>query len=191
MRRSRALLLDRDGVINRALVREGQPYPPTSANELEILPGVAEALARSRAAGFLNIVVSNQPDVTRRTQTRAAVEGMNRALMEALPIDDVFVCYHDDPDRCLCRKPLPGLLLQAAQTYDLDLSLCYVVGDRWRDIDAGRAAGCRTVLIDYGYNERPPLQPPDLLAGSLLEAVVRIEATLSVGPLAVSPWIFR
>jgi D-glycero-D-manno-heptose 1,7-bisphosphate phosphatase len=176
MRRNRALLLDRDGVINRALVCEGRPYPPASASELEILPGVAEALARSRAAGFLNIVVSNQPDVARRTQTRAAVEDMNRALMEALPIDDVFVCYHDDSDQCLCRKPLPGLLLEAAQTYDLELSHCYVVGDRWRDIDAGRAAGCRTVLIDCGYNERPPLQPPDLLAGSLLEAVARIEA---------------
>jgi D-glycero-D-manno-heptose 1,7-bisphosphate phosphatase len=178
MMRRRALLLDRDGVINRAIVSEGRPRPPSSANELEVMPGVTEALARSRSAGFLNIVVTNQPDVARRTQTRAAVEDMNRALMEALPIDDVFVCYHDDSDRCLCRKPLPGLLLQAAQTYDLELSVCYMIGDRWRDIDAGRAAGCRTVLIGNGYNERLPLQPPDLLAGSLLEAVGRIEAEL-------------
>jgi len=175
MTRNRALLLDRDGVINRAIVREGRPCPPASVDELEILPEVAEALARSRAAGFLNIVVSNQPDVARGTQTCAAVEAMNRVLTESLPIDDVFVCYHDDADRCLCRKPLPGLILQAAEKHDLDLSLCYVVGDRWRDIDAGTAAGCRTILIDYGYNERLPLRPPDVCAGSLLEAVARIE----------------
>lgn len=176
MSRNRALLLDRDGVINRAMIRAGRPYPPGSVEEVEILPGVAEALARSRAAAFLNIIVTNQPDVARATQTRAAVEAINRALKEALPIDDVFVCYHDDADRCFCRKPLPGLILEAAERYDLDLSHCYLVGDRWRDIDAGSAAGCRTILIDYGHRERLPSRPPDLRAGSLLEAVARIEA---------------
>ena len=96
-------------------------------------------------------------------------------LATALPIDDVFVCYHDDADGCSCRKPRPGLLFQAANKHGLDLSLCYVIGDRWRDIDAGIAAGCRTVLIDYGYKERAPSRPPDFQAASLLEAVGWIE----------------
>jgi D-glycero-D-manno-heptose 1,7-bisphosphate phosphatase len=175
MNRRRALLLDRDGVINRALVREGKPYPPGSASEVEILPGVREALDRSRSLGYLNILISNQPDVARGTQPRETVEAINRALATALPIDDVFVCYHDDADGCSCRKPRPGLLFQAANKHGLDLSLCYVIGDRWRDIDAGIAAGCRTVLIDYGYKERAPSRPPDFQAASLLEAVGWIE----------------
>ena len=176
MSRNRALLLDRDGVINRAIVRGGKPYPPAAPDELEILPGVDEALARSRSAGYLNIVISNQPDVARGTQNRQAVEAINEALVQALPIDDTFVCYHDDADHCPCRKPKPGLLLEAADRHGLDLSLCYVIGDRWRDIDAGAAAGCRTILIDYGYSERLPSRPPDLRAGSLLEAVAQVEA---------------
>jgi D-glycero-D-manno-heptose 1,7-bisphosphate phosphatase len=159
--RNRALLLDRDGVINRAIVRDGKPYPPASVGELDILPGVAEALARSRVLGYLNIVITNQPDISRGTQTREAVEAMNGALMRDLPIDDVFVCYHDDADSCACRKPRPGLI--------------YVIGDRWRDIEAGIAAACRTILVDYGYNEGPPSRPPEFRVGSLLEAVTRIE----------------
>jgi len=175
MSRNRALLLDRDGVINRAIVRDGKPYPPASASEMDILPGVAEALARSRVLGYLNIVITNQPDVARGTQTREAVEAMNCALMQALPIDDVFVCYHDDEDRCACRKPRPGLVFHAAKKHNLDVNRSYVIGDRWRDIEAGIAAACRTILIDYGYNECSPSRPPEFRVGSLLEAVARIE----------------
>ncbi len=176
MMRKRALLLDRDGVLNRAIVRNGKPYPPASVEEVEILPGVRDALGRARSAGYLNIVISNQPDVARGTQTRAVVDAIHEKLKQALPLDDVFVCYHDDADNCACRKPSPGLILEAASKYGLDLSACYVIGDRWRDIDAGRAAGCRTILIDYGYAERPPSRPPDMRSGSLSEAVARIEA---------------
>jgi len=165
-----AVFLDRDGVINRALVRDGKPFPPASLEEFEILPQVASSLLDLKTHGFALFVITNQPDVARGTQTRAAVEGMHEVLASSLPIDDIFVCYHDDNDQCGCRKPQPGLLLEAQRKHGIDLSRSFVVGDRWRDIDAGRSAGCKTVLIDYGYRERKPAQPPDATVRSLREA---------------------
>src|SRR3990172_6964226 len=110
----RAVFLDRDGVINRTIVRNGRPHPPSNLSELEILPGVPEALMRLRAAGFRLIVVTNQPDVARGMQTRETVEAIHAALKAQLALDEVRVCYHDDSDHCFCRKPAPGLLLDAA-----------------------------------------------------------------------------
>ncbi len=169
-RGKRAVFLDRDGVLNAAVVRDGLPYPPAAPEELEILPGVETALLRLRAAGFATIVVTNQPDVARKTRSREDVEAINARLSELLAIDEVFVCYHDDPDACSCRKPKPGLLVEAARRRGLDLARSYMVGDRWRDIDAGAAAGCTTILIDYGYGEKGPATPPDAVTGSLLQA---------------------
>lgn len=170
----KAVFLDRDGVLNRALVRDSKPYPPASLEELEILPGVPEALVKLKAAGFLLLVVTNQPDVAKGTQSRETVEAMNARLRAELPLDDILVCYHVDADRCACRKPATGLLDQAAAQYSLDLRACYLIGDRWRDIDAGHRAGCRTILIDYGYQERGPENEPDARVGSLSEAAAWI-----------------
>jgi D-glycero-D-manno-heptose 1,7-bisphosphate phosphatase len=166
----KAVFLDRDGVLNRVIVRDGKPYPPASLAELEILPDVPEALASLKARGFLLLVVTNQPDVARGSQQRAVVESMHRALQAALPIDEFFVCYHDDPDVCPCRKPKPGLLLQAASRYGLELTASYLIGDRWRDIEAGQAAGCATAWIDRNYAERSPSQPPTVRVTSCGEA---------------------
>ena len=153
---ARAVFLDRDGVLNRALVRNGKPYPPASLAELELVPGAAEALGRLKDAGFRLIVVTNQPDVARGAQTRAAVDELHRALQSQLPIDEFRVCDHDDADECACRKPRPGLLLDAAAAHGLDLPACYLIGDRWRDIEASQRAGCPGIFIDYGYAERAP-----------------------------------
>jgi len=169
--RRRAVFLDRDGVINRAIVRDGKPHPPSCPAELEILPGVPEALARLKEAGFRIIVITNQPDVARGRQTREAVEELHTALLTSgLPIDSFRVCYHDDDDRCDCRKPAPGLLLAAAKEDDLDLAASVMVGDRWRDVEAGRQAGCATIFLDCQYAERRPSRP-DLEVRSLAEAV--------------------
>jgi D-sedoheptulose 7-phosphate isomerase len=165
-----AVFLDRDGVINRAVIRDGKPFPPSSLKELEILPQVASSLLDLKAHGFAIFVITNQPDVARGTQTREAVEAIHNTLTSSLPIDDIFVCYHDDSDHCACRKPNPGLLLEAHRKHNIDLSRSFVVGDRWRDIDAGHNAGCKTVLIDYGYKERKPAQPPEATVRSLREA---------------------
>ena len=166
----RAVFLDRDGVLNRALVREGKPYPPANLSELEILPGVEEACSTLKRAGLGLIVITNQPDLSRGTMERGAVDAMNAEVRERLGLDDVRVCPHDDADRCDCRKPAPGLLLAAAREWRIALDRSVMVGDRWRDIESGRRAGCKTVFIDYGYAEQRP-QAPDLIVGSLLDAV--------------------
>ena len=164
-----AVFLDRDGVLNRAIVREGKPYPPTSIDELEILPGVARACVALHEAGLLLIVVTNQPDVARGIQRREAVEAINQALAHQLPLDDIRVCYHDDGPHCSCRKPKPGLLLDAARDWEIVLCSSFMVGDRWKDIEAGKRAGCQTIFVDYGYAERAP-DNPDCRVASLLEA---------------------
>jgi D-glycero-D-manno-heptose 1,7-bisphosphate phosphatase len=165
----RAVFLDRDGVINRAIVRDGKPYPPASLAELEILPGVHEALQKLHDANYLLVVVTNQPDVARGTSKREDIELMNAFLSSQLPIDDFKTCYHDNADECNCRKPLPGALMEAAQEHDIDLSKSFMVGDRWRDIEAGASAGCKTFFINYRYAEQKP-DAPDFIVSSLLEA---------------------
>lgn len=165
----RAVFLDRDGVLIRPVVRDGKPYPPTSPDEVEILPGVVEACKLLHEAGFLLIIVTNQPDAARGIQRREVVEAINQVLRDHLPLDDMRVCYHDDSDRCSCRKPEPGLLLQAAKDWNIDLTASFIVGDRWKDIEAGKRAGCRTIFIDHNYTERKP-DRPDYQASSLIEA---------------------
>jgi D-glycero-D-manno-heptose 1,7-bisphosphate phosphatase len=165
----RAVFLDRDGVINRVIVRDGKPYPPTSLAELEILPGVHEALQKLHDANYLLLVVTNQPDVARGTAKREDVELMNAFLSSQLPIDDFKICYHDDADNCSCRKPLPGALLEAAKEHNIDLSNSFMVGDRWRDVEAGASAGCKTFFISYGYKEQYP-KTQDFIVASLSEA---------------------
>ena len=165
----RAVFLDRDGVLNHAIVRDGRPFPPSSIAELQIVPGARKALEDLRAAGFLLIVVTNQPDVARRKQKKEAVEQMNAFLRTELPLDEIKVCYHDEGDGCACRKPAPGLLTDAAREKGISLEESYMVGDRWRDIEAGERAGTRTVFIDHHYQERRPLHP-DAATGSIAEA---------------------
>jgi len=152
----RAIFLDRDGVINRAPTRQGTPYPPANLAEMEILPGVPEALVALYNAGFMLIVVTNQPDVARGTTSIKIVEEINNHLLACLPISEFRTCYHDSGDGCDCRKPLPGALFAAAKQHGIDLAKSFMVGDRWRDIEAGRAAGCKTFFIDYGYSEKQP-----------------------------------
>ena len=174
----RAVFLDRDGVLNAPVVRDGRPFPPAMPADLVLLPGVAEACDRLRRAGFLLVCVTNQPDIARGKTSNAAVAAINAVLAERLPLASVRVCPHDDADGCACRKPKPGLLLAAAAEYGIDLAASAMVGDRWRDIGAGHAAGCRTVFIDRAYAERQPATP-DFVCGGLAEAADWIIATLA------------
>jgi D-glycero-D-manno-heptose 1,7-bisphosphate phosphatase len=153
MNRFPGVFLDRDGILNRAVVHDGKPYPPSGLDELEILPGTISSLSRLSDLGFLLIGITNQPDVARGTQSREAVEALNDAILARLPVQEIFVCYHDGPDNCNCRKPKPGLILQASEKYDIDLSRSWMIGDRWKDIAAGQAAGLRTIFVDYHYSE--------------------------------------
>lgn len=158
-----AVFLDRDGVINRAVVRDGKPYPPADLESFEILPGVPEALAGLKAAGFRLIVVTNQPDVARGTQDPAMVEAMHDRLLAELPLDAIEMCCDESSAR---YKPRPGMLLDAARSRDIDLASSAMVGDRWRDVDCGKAAGCFTVFIDRGYAE-PLRERPDAVCDGL------------------------
>jgi D-glycero-D-manno-heptose 1,7-bisphosphate phosphatase len=168
--KNKAVFLDRDGVLNQAVVRNGKPHPPANAKELTLAPDANVALLELKAQGFLLLVVTNQPDVAKGITTQAAVEEINGKLASELPLDDVFVCYHQDSDRCDCRKPKPGMILAAARKHSVDLSESFMVGDRWRDVEAGQNAGCRTIFIDGGYEERQPSRPPDATVHSLKEA---------------------
>lgn len=170
---NRAVFLDRDGVINAAVVREGRPFPPATVAETRILGGVPQALALLREAGFRLAVITNQPDVARGTQTLEEVEAINAFLRSKLLLDHFEVCYHDESDLCDCRKPKPGLIYRSALALGVDVTTGFVVGDRWRDIEAGRAAGCRTVWIDRGYAERSPVEY-DHRTNSLLNAATWI-----------------
>jgi len=168
---NRAVFLDRDGVINRALERECKPYPPRNLTEFEMLPEVPAACAKLKAAGFLLVVVTNQPDVGRGTMQQATVEAIHAEMCRRLPLDRVEVCFHpgQGASDCDCRKPKPGMLQRAARELGINLAQSWMVGDRWRDIDCGHAAGCRTIFIDRGYAEELR-QKPQFSAGNLAEA---------------------
>jgi D-glycero-D-manno-heptose 1,7-bisphosphate phosphatase len=165
----KAVFLDRDGVVNRGVIREGKPYPPQSLDELELLPGVEGAVQALKESGYLIIIVTNQPDVRTGVQTLEVLELMHESLRRWLPIDDIKVCMHVDADNCACRKPKPGMLMEAARERDISLLDSYMIGDRWRDIQAGQAAGCATFFVDYGYNEPRP-GPAGVVVSSLAEA---------------------
>ena len=165
----RAVFLDRDGVLSRSLLRDGKPVAPTRVEEFELLPGVADVAKRLRAAGFILVVVTNQPDVRTGLTQREAVEEMHRRLREWLPVDDIKVCYHVEADGCDCRKPKPGMLLAAARERGIDLKSSWMVGDRWRDVAVGKAAGCRTILVECHYAERKA-EAPNFTVQSLPEA---------------------
>lgn len=166
---ARAVFLDRDGTLNEAFVRDGKSYPPADVDEFRLLPGVGRAAEALKAAGYVLIVVTNQPDVGAGRQQRDVVEAMHVKLQTLLPVDEIRVCYHTDADGCRCRKPAPGMILSAAADRRIDLAASYMIGDRWRDVEAGRGAGCRTVWIRNQYDERQPAAS-DFVVDSLSEA---------------------
>jgi D-glycero-D-manno-heptose 1,7-bisphosphate phosphatase len=148
-----AVFLDRDGVLNDAIIRDGKPYPPRTLGEFAITAGARASLDALKHEGFLLVVVTNQPDIARGIASREEVDAINAKLAASLPLDAIEICEHDDNQQCDCRKPKPGMMLRARQKLGIDLARSFMVGDRWRDIEAGRRVGCRTVLIGEGYGE--------------------------------------
>jgi D-glycero-D-manno-heptose 1,7-bisphosphate phosphatase len=149
----KAVFLDRDGVLNEAPVRDGKPFSPMTVAEVIIPPDVPGALSRLRQSGFRLIMTTNQPNIARGSQSREAVYAIIRYVSDTLQLHGAEICEHDDADDCDCRKPKPGMLLRAAERDHIALTESFMVGDRWRDIEAGRRAGCRTILIGNGYGE--------------------------------------
>lgn len=155
----KAIFFDRDGIINEVNLIDGKPYPPKNLHDIRIIPGIREIMHLAMRFEYLVIVVTNQPDVGKSKRKRKEVEKINQYLMDNLPIDEFFVCWHKDADNCECRKPKVGLFLQAQTKYNIDFSKSYVVGDRWKDIEAGQSLGCKTVFVNYNYNEKQPANP--------------------------------
>jgi D-glycero-D-manno-heptose 1,7-bisphosphate phosphatase len=172
-----AVFLDRDGVINRVVVRNGLPYPPSHVEEFELYEDVPDGCARLKAANFLLVVITNQPDVGRGTQTHDAVEAMNLKMQSALPLLDLIeVCYHAGErhgQSCDCRKPRPGLIFRAVAELKIDLKRSYVIGDRWRDVDCARAAGCGAIFIERDYKESLR-EAPDFTVANFNDAVTAV-----------------
>jgi D-glycero-D-manno-heptose 1,7-bisphosphate phosphatase len=166
----KAFFLDRDGVLNKVYVRSGLPYPPKVRAELELLPGASKAVKLLKENNFEIVVITNQPDVARGTTSRETVEEFQKYIMESLNIEYFYTCFHDDKDDCACRKPKPGLILTAAQELDICLNSSFMVGDRWKDIAAGQAAGCKCYWINNSYKEIAAKLPYTKVS-SLIESV--------------------
>lgn len=150
----KAVFLDRDGVLNKAIIRNKKPYPPSSISELEILDGVYKGLHLLRQSGYKLIVITNQPDVSRGKTSIEIVDEINNRIIDLLPVDEIISCFHDDNDNCDCRKPKPGMILEAAKKWNIDLSFSYLIGDRWRDIQTAKNIGLSSILINYDYDEK-------------------------------------
>ena len=132
----RAVFLDRDGVLVATEVHGGKPIAALTLADFAILPEAPAAVAALKSAGFVTVVVTNQPEMARGNVDSATMDAMHARLSQAMPIDAVYVCPHDSGDGCGCRKPAPGMLLRAADELGLDLASSYMVGDRWRDVGA-------------------------------------------------------
>ncbi len=175
-RKHRAVFLDRDGVINKK-APEGDYIK--NWDEFEFLPKVKKAIKKLNEEGFLTIIVSNQRGVAKRIMTEDEVREIHDKMEEELKkegaiINDIYYCPHDVEEHCNCRKPEPGLLLRAAKEHNIDLSQSWMIGDRESDIEAGKRAGCKTVLIGNSLSNNPKGIGPELIAKTLIEAVDKL-----------------
>ena len=164
----RAVFLDRDGVINAAVVLDRKPYSPKNFAGIKILDGVIEAIKSLMAQNFIPVIITNQPDITRKIITESDLISMHKIISKKTQIKHFYVCPHDEKDLCECRKPKPGLITQAAKELQLDLNSSFLVGDRWRDIAAAQALNIESFFIDYSYAEKQPSKPYTRVS-SLLE----------------------
>ncbi len=158
--RSRAVFLDRDGVITVPEFRDGRSFAPRRIEDLQYYPDAAQSVADLKALGFLVIVATNQPDVGKGEVAEAVIDAMHADLQAAMPVDDIEVCYDTREAATDRRKPGAGMLIDAARNWNIDLGGSYVVGDRATDIEAGERAGCVTIFVDRGYTAelRPTTQ---------------------------------
>lgn len=168
-----AVFLDRDGVVNQSIIRDHKPLSPKSLKDLVVIDGVKEAIALLHEHGFTTVVITNQPDVARGNLTSEMLAEMHRSIARQTGLQYFYICIHDDKDRCECRKPNAGLITKAAKDLNLDIANSFLIGDRWKDIEAGQRAGCQCFFIDNSYSEQRPT-PPFHKVTSLLEAAVFI-----------------
>jgi D-glycero-D-manno-heptose 1,7-bisphosphate phosphatase len=165
----RGAFLDRDGILNKTYFQGNIPIPPSNLDEVEIITGVIEAINLFVEHNFLPVVVTNQPDISRGLNSLELVESINQKIGDLTGINHFYICPHDDQHMCNCRKPKPGLINLAASELSLELKGSIMVGDRWRDIEAGQALDLTSYFVDYSYDEKKPIQP-FVKVSSLLDA---------------------
>lgn len=164
----RAVFFDRDGIVNKAIVRNGKPYSPQALDELELYEETCEFVSFLSKRATQAFVVTNQPDVARKKIDWDTLDSIHEAINANMNFTEIFVCPHDDFDRCNCRKPKPGAIFELAKKYKIDLKESFVIGDRWKDVVAGKAAGCKTIFVDWQYDETCNANP-DFSVSSLLD----------------------
>lgn len=168
MKAGKAIFLDRDGVINKVILKDNKPFSPRRINEFKLLPEIVNFLNTLKKTGFINIVVTNQPDIARNLMDMKELNKMHEIIRTNLPVDDILVCPHDDFHNCNCRKPKAGMIIEASEKWNIDLKKSFMVGDSWKDVKAGKSVGCRTILVDASYNQEVEC---DYRVDNLAEAV--------------------
>ena len=150
---SKAVFLDRDGVLIKTDIVNRKPYAITNHRDLCFIDGVKEGLDKLKNFNFLLIVVTNQPDIVTKKTSISEMNKIHNTIRSNLPIDDIYACLEVEKRNSTHYKPKPGMLIDASKKFGINLKNSFIIGDRWRDIGAGNNAGCKTILIDYSYNE--------------------------------------
>jgi len=176
----RAVFLDRDGVLTKLVARRGAPYSPLTLEEFEVVPTARAAVWVLKKLGLVVVVATNQPDVRRGLLSEAELRRMHEMLRRTVPIDAVYVCTHDDVDGCDCRKPKPGMLLRASKDFEIDLPASFLVGDTWKDIQAGKKVRCTTFLVETRATGQL-VEEPDHKVATLQAAVEQIVQLVAPG----------
>lgn len=155
-KKNRAFFLDRDGVINKSLLKKGKPLAPREFKQFKIIKNVDKSLIFLKKQGFKNIIITNQPDIKKGLIKNSTSKRINKEIKKKLQIDDIFICKHTDEDNCNCRKPKTGLIKKAKKKWNIDLKKSYLIGDRWRDIFLANKLKINCFYIDKNYKERKP-----------------------------------
>jgi D-glycero-D-manno-heptose 1,7-bisphosphate phosphatase len=157
--KNKAIFFDRDGVLNKTLLKNGKPYAPRNIKDFKIISDAYSILSYLKSLNYLMFVVTNQPDVGNGYMDKIIVEEMHEMILDQLPIQEIFTCYHSQKDNCSCRKPKTGMLEKAHKKFNLNIKDCFIVGDRFSDIEAGQKFKFQTVMIGTGYGEKPLAKP--------------------------------
>ncbi len=176
----KAVFIERDGILNEVKADTKHQIAPLTFEEFKINKAAEPALRKLKAAGFVLIVTTNQPGLSRGHQSRRELDRMHEIIKRCFPIDDIAVCPHDESDHCPCRKPRPGLLIEAAFKWGLNLDHSYVVSDKWQDAEASRTAGCTSLILKSPWvgNVRHDFVLPslDAIAEKILTLKAQTEA---------------
>ena len=177
-----AIFFERDGVLNLTKTERNNQVVPLTLDQFKVNPEAIPALRKLKAAGFLLIATTNQPGLSHGHLSRREMDWMHEAMRRQLPLDDILVCPHDQSDRCGCRKPGTGLLVEASFKWHLDLGLSFVVSDKWQDAQAAQIVGATSLLLRSQWNGNGH---HDFLANSLGEIVQKIQQLSSASCLVM------